>query len=94
MAGAALSALEREEIRVGCDRGETFTAIALALGRAPSTISQEVGRRPAELGGDHHLVTPSAHPDEPCSTSRTAAGLVVLVVDFEAESSNGIYLAG
>jgi IS30 family transposase len=56
MAGAALSALEREEIRVGCDRGETFTAIALALGRAPSTISQEVGRN----GGRHRYCAVAA----------------------------------
>src|ERR1035437_5389672 len=56
MAGAALSALGREEIRVGCDRGETFTAIALALGRAPSTISQEVGRN----GGRHRYCAVAA----------------------------------
>ena len=44
MPGPALSAHEREEIRVGCSGGETFTAIAEALGRSTSTISQEVGR--------------------------------------------------
>ena len=32
MAGAALSAQEREKIRVGCAGGETFTAIAIELG--------------------------------------------------------------
>jgi len=56
MAGAALSAQEREEIRVGCERGESFTAMALALGRAPSTISQEVGRN----GGRHRYCAVAA----------------------------------
>jgi transposase, IS30 family len=46
---ARLSAGEREEIRRGLDGGESFTAIARRLGRAPSTVSREVnangGRR-------------------------------------------------
>jgi IS30 family transposase len=40
-----LSAGEREEISLGLERGETFTAIAARLGtggRAPSTVSREV----------------------------------------------------
>jgi IS30 family transposase len=40
-----LSAVEREEISLGLERGETFTAIAARLGtrgRAPSTVSREV----------------------------------------------------
>src|ERR1035438_9680586 len=56
MAGAALSAHEREEIRVGCAGGETFTMIARALGRAPSTVSQEVGRN----GGRHRYCAVAA----------------------------------
>src|SRR5664280_666935 len=56
MAGAALSAQEREEIRVGCAGGETFTAIALALGRAPSMVSQEVARN----GGRHRYCAVAA----------------------------------
>jgi IS30 family transposase len=38
-----LSLLEREEIRVGIAAGESFRAIARRIGRAPSTVSREVG---------------------------------------------------
>ncbi|MHB8289120.1 MAG: helix-turn-helix domain-containing protein [Acidimicrobiales bacterium] len=38
MAGIALSAEEREEIRVGCASGESFASIARTLGRPTSTI--------------------------------------------------------
>src|SRR5688572_21828333 len=40
---ARLSLREREEIRVGLEQGETFTAIAQSIGRAVSTVSREVG---------------------------------------------------
>ena len=39
---ARLSLDEREEIRVGLERGDTFTAIAAKIGRAVSTVSREV----------------------------------------------------
>jgi IS30 family transposase len=38
-----LSLAEREEIRVGLEQGRSFRAIEGQLGRAPSTISREVG---------------------------------------------------
>jgi IS30 family transposase len=40
---ARLSAAERESIRAGLDSGESFRVIASRLGRAPSTVSREVG---------------------------------------------------
>jgi IS30 family transposase len=48
-----LSVVEREEISLGLERGETFTAIAARLGtqgRAPSTVSREVNNN----GGRAH----------------------------------------
>ena len=38
-----LSLLEREEIRAGIAAGESFRVIARGIGRAPSTVSREVG---------------------------------------------------
>jgi DNA-binding CsgD family transcriptional regulator len=48
---ARLSLHGREEIRVGVERGHTFTAIAKKLGRAVSTVSGEGEgeRRPRHL---------------------------------------------
>jgi transposase, IS30 family len=39
-----LSMTEREEIRAGLERGESFTQMAQAIGRACSTVSREVAR--------------------------------------------------
>lgn len=43
-AKAVLSLAEREEISRGLARNESFRTIAVRLGRAPSTVSREVGR--------------------------------------------------
>lgn len=43
-AAATLSLAEREEISRSLARNESFRAIAARLGRAPSTVSREVGR--------------------------------------------------
>jgi IS30 family transposase len=54
---ARLSLAEREEIRVGIERGDTFTAIAARIGRAVSTVSREVaanGGRDAYQGWRAH----------------------------------------
>jgi len=56
---ARLSLAEREEIRAGLERGDTFTAIALAVGRAVSTVSREV----AAKGGRHAYRAWQAHAD-------------------------------
>jgi IS30 family transposase len=44
MAGAVLSAHEREEIRVGIETKESLSDVARRLGRVPSTITREVKR--------------------------------------------------
>ena len=44
MPGSALSAHEREEIRVGIDTEESLRSMARRLGRSPSTIAREVKR--------------------------------------------------
>ncbi|MEX0735746.1 MAG: IS30 family transposase [Steroidobacteraceae bacterium] len=49
-ASRVLSFREREEISRGIAAGETFRAIARRLGRAVSTISQEVGRHGGRRG--------------------------------------------
>lgn len=41
-AGGRLSLAEREEISLGLQRGDSFTAIASRLGRVTSTVSREV----------------------------------------------------
>jgi transposase, IS30 family len=45
-----LTSAEREEMSRGLARGETLSAIALRLGRAPSTLSREVNRNSGMSG--------------------------------------------
>jgi IS30 family transposase len=54
---ARLSLAEREEIRAGIAKAETFTAIAARLGRSVSTVSREVGKN----GGREHYRAVRAH---------------------------------
>jgi IS30 family transposase len=56
MAGAVLTAREREEIRVGIEAEESLSDIAVRLDRAPSTVCREVGRN----GGRHRYCATKA----------------------------------
>jgi transposase, IS30 family len=56
---ARLSRGEREEIRAGLERGETFTVIANLIGRVVSTVSREV----AANGGRNGYQAWQAHRD-------------------------------
>jgi IS30 family transposase len=56
---ARLSHDEREEIRAGLERGQSYTAIAHTIGRAVSTVSREV----AANGGQDGYVAWRAHQD-------------------------------
>ena len=47
---ARLSAGERESIRSGLEAGDSFRSIAARLGRAPSTVSREVGANGGRSG--------------------------------------------
>jgi IS30 family transposase len=60
-----LSLSEREEIRVGIAAGDSFRAIARRIGRAPSTVSREVGG----VGGRGRYRATSAD-DRACEAAR------------------------
>jgi IS30 family transposase len=58
-----LSLDEREEIRVGLERGETFTVIASGLGRATSTVSREVNHNGGGDGYRAHVAHQRAYEE-------------------------------
>jgi IS30 family transposase len=69
-----LSLIEREEIRAGIAAGDSFRAIARRLGRAPSTISREVGgvrgrNRYRATRADDRACLRAARP-KPCKLAR------------------------
>ncbi len=55
MPGCRLSLAEREEIRVGLVRDESFSRIAARLGRAASTVTREVARNRSRRGYVAHV---------------------------------------
>ena len=59
---------EREQILLGINRGDTFTAIAEQLGRAVSTVSREVKR-----GGGHPPLCSAYVPTASAAGSRATA---------------------
>ncbi len=64
-----LTAHEREEILLGLHRGESMSAIARQLGRAPSTVTREVKAN----GGRHAYRVWPAHVRAPKATRRPKA---------------------
>lgn len=57
---ARLCLREREEIRVGLERGDTFTMIAKSIGRAVSTVSREVNANGGRDGYRAHVAHQAA----------------------------------
>jgi len=67
-----LSMVDREEIRAGLARGQTYTAIAKRIGRAVSTVSREVDRG----GGRLAYRAVRAHQDAYVASRRPRAGVL------------------
>ena len=91
MEGSAgrLSMTEREEIRAGLERRESFSAIAERLGRATSTVSREVGanggrdryraaRAHSRSFGTARRPKPTKLAERPELAARVAEGLMAL----------------
>ncbi len=69
--GRCLSFSEREEIALARARGETIRVIARRLGRAPSTVSRELGRN-ADRGSGYRATTAHALAYERTSRPKPA----------------------
>jgi transposase, IS30 family len=81
-----LSLIEREEIRVGIAADESFRAIARRIGRAPSTVSREVGgvarrgRYRASVADDRAcLAARRPKPSKLASSPRLRAAVVAML---------------
>jgi transposase, IS30 family len=78
---ARLSMAEREEIRAGLERGQSFTVIAGVIGRAVSTVSREVagggGRDRYRAWQAHHDADRRARRPKPAKLSRPRLAAVV-----------------
>jgi transposase, IS30 family len=85
--GNGLKLAEREEISLGLARGESFTALAARLGRAPSTVAREV----AAQGGRARYRAAAAHrraferARRPKATRLSHAGLAKVVSEWLLE---------
>jgi IS30 family transposase len=84
---ARLSLADREEIMVGLERGESFSAIARRLGWSVSTISREVaangGRQRYRAWRAHDRAFEAARRPKPCKLDNP--GLAAVVSDLLAQ---------
>jgi transposase, IS30 family len=69
--GRFLSVGEREEIAVGLAAGESLRSIARRLGRAPSTVSREVGRN-SRGRGSYRALAAQGHAQHRAARPKTA----------------------
>ena len=69
--GRFLSVAEREEIAVGLAAGDSQAAIAVRLGRAPSTVSREV-RRNSRGRGHYRALAAQGHAQDRARRPKTA----------------------
>ena len=80
-----LSLADREEIRVGLERGDTFTAIATRVGRSLSTVSREV----AANGGRDEYRAAKAH-ERARERSRRPKAAKLACPRLAAEAARGL----
>jgi IS30 family transposase len=82
-----LTITDREEILIGLSRGETLTAIANWIGKAPSTVSREVGanggRDRYRAWGGHVRAQEQARRPKPAKMTSCPALLVEVVEGLE-----------